>query len=285
MTEGRTARGGLRGRSGDRPHPVGALLAGALVLLLALPLVALLVSSSPAELRAGAASPLFRPALLLSLRTTLVSLFVIVVSGTPLAWWIATSGSRLARVVEVVVDLPIVIPPAVVGVALLSTFGRRGLFGPLLDGIGLDVPFTERAVLLAQIVVAAPFFVQAAANAFRKVDPDTLIVARTLGASSSLAFFRVAVPIAMPGLVVGASLAWARALGEFGATLLFAGNLTGRTQTMPLAILTALESDVRVAVVFSLVLAALGTILLVGLRLAPPLWASFAGARAAAEAE
>ncbi len=263
-----------------RPNALGAILAGGLVLFLTVPLVALLLTSSPEELRAGAASPLFRPAIALSLRTTLVSLFVIVVAGTPLAWWIATSASRLARVVEVVVDLPIVIPPAVVGVALLSAWGRQGLLGPLLDGVGIGVPFTERAVVAAQIVVAAPFFVQAAANAFRKVDADTLIVARTLGASPTMAFFRVAVPIARPGLVVGASLAWARALGEFGATLLFAGNLTGRTQTMPLAILTALESDVRVAVVFSLVLAALGTLLLVGLRLAPPLWASFAGARA-----
>jgi molybdate transport system permease protein len=258
---------------------VGAVLATGLVLFLALPLVALFVSASPAEIRAGAASPLFGPAIWLSMRTTLVSLFVILVAGTPLAWWIATSSSRAARVIEVVVDLPIVIPPAVVGVALLRTWGRQGLFGPVLQAIGLSVPFTEQAVLTAQIVVAAPFFVQAAANAFRKVDADTLIVARTLGASSNGAFFRVAIPIAMPGLVVGASLAWARALGEFGATLLFAGNLSGRTQTMPLAILTALESDVRVALVFSLILAAVGTLLLVGLRLAPPLWASFAGSR------
>jgi molybdate transport system permease protein len=134
-------------------------------------------------------------------------------------------------------------------------------------------------VLLAQIVVSAPFYVQAAANAFRRVDIDVLIVARTLGASPNAAFFRVAVPIALPGLVVGMSLAWARALGEFGATLLFAGNLSGRTQTMPLAILTALESDVQLAVVFSLVLAAMGGLVLVGLRLAPSAWASFAGGR------
>jgi molybdate transport system permease protein len=241
--------------------------------------VALLLSSSPDALRAGAESPLFGPALMLSLRTTLVSVFVIVVAGTPLAWWIATAEHRLARVVEVVVDLPIVIPPAVVGVALLQAFGRQGLLGPVLGGVGMEVPFTERAVIAAQIVVSAPFFVQAAANAFRKVDPDTLIVARSLGASSNGAFFRVAIPIATPGLVVGTSLAWARALGEFGATLLFAGNLSGRTQTMPLAILTALESDVRVAVVFSLVLTALGSILLVALRLAPSLWETFAGAR------
>ena len=258
-------------------NPVAVLLGFTLVLLLSLPLAALALSASPDDLRTGVASPLFAPALALSLRTTLVSLAVTVLTGTPLAWWLATSSSRTARAVEVVVDLPIVIPPAVIGVALLQTFGRRGLLGPPLDALGVGVPFTERAVLLAQVVVSAPFFVQAAANAFRKVDLDILIVARTLGASPTRAFFRIAIPIARPGLVVGASLAWARALGEFGATLLFAGNLPGRTQTMPLAILSALESDVRVATVFSLVLAALGTVLLIGLRLAPSVWASFAG--------
>jgi molybdate transport system permease protein len=258
---------------------VGALLGASLVVVLALPLVALVFSASPADLRAGASSPLFAPALWLSLRTTLLSLVITVVTGTPLAWWLATSSTRLARAVELVVDLPIVIPPAVVGVALLEAFGRRGLLGPSLEAFGVSIPFTPNAVLLAQIVVSAPFYVQAAANAFRKVELDLLIVARTLGASQTAAFFRVAIPVALPGLVVGASLAWARSLGEFGATLLFAGNMTGSTQTMPLAIFTALESDVRVAVVFSLVLAALGGLMLLSLRLVPAMWSRFSGAR------
>ena len=262
-----------------KPSRAGGLLGGALVALLTLPLVALLTSASPSELRAGAESPMFLPALWLSLRTTFVSLLATVVMGTPLAWWLATSSSRLARVTELLVDLPIVIPPAVVGVALLETFGRRGLLGPLLDRLDVALPFTDRAVVLAQIVVSAPFFVQAAANAFRKVDLDLLVVARTLGATPTVAFFRVALPIAIPGLVVGASLAWARALGEFGATLLFAGNMPGRTQTMPLAIFAALEGDVRVAVVFSLVLGALGAVLLLGLRLVPSAWALVTTAR------
>jgi molybdate transport system permease protein len=255
-----------------RPHVgvgVGGMLGGLLVVLLALPLLALAVSASPADLRAGAASPLFAPALALSLRTSALSLAITVLLGTPLAWWLATTRTRLARAVELFVDLPIVIPPAVVGVALLQTFGRRGLLGPALAGLGISLPFTEPAVVLAQVVVSAPFFVQAAANAFGKVELDLMIVARTLGASPTAAFLRVAVPVALPGLVVGASLAWARALGEFGATLLFAGNLPGTTQTMPLAIFTALESDVRVAVVFSLVLTGLGALLLLGLRVAP----------------
>ena len=246
---------------------LGSLFAGILVVLLALPLIALVVSSSPAQLGAGLRHPMFGPALWLSLRTTLVSLALTVVLGTPLAWWIASSRSRLARVVEIVVELPVVIPPAVVGIALLETFGRQGLLGPALDGLGVRVPFSTSAVVLAQVVVASPFYVQAAANAFAKVEPDTLLVARTLGASSGAAFLRVALPIAGPGLIVGASLAWARALGEFGATLLFAGNLGGKTQTMPLAIFSALESDLELAVVFALVLAAVGALLLVGLRL------------------
>jgi len=240
----------------------------ALVTLLILPLMALLLSTSVADVRAGLAHPLFAPALWLSVRTTLVSLALVALLGTPLAWWLATSSSRAAHITAVLVEIPIVIPPAVVGVALLQTFGQRGLLGPALDSLALRVPFTESAVILAQLVVSAPFFVQAAANAFRKVDADMMIVARTLGASQGSAFLRVAVPVALPGLVAGASLAWARALGEFGATLLFAGNMTGKTQTMPLAIYSALEADVRLAVVFSLVLAGVGVLLLAGIRVA-----------------
>ncbi len=247
----------------------GGLLGAALVALLVVPLLALVTSTSAADLSAGLRHPMFAAALGLSLRTTTLSLALTVVLGTPLAWWIATSSSRWAKVVAVLVELPIVLPPAVVGVALLQTFGLRGLLGPALDAVGLRVAFTTVAVVLAQLVVASPFFVRAAAGAFRTVDRDTLLVARTLGASGAGAFGRVALPIAAPGLLVGASLAWARGLGEFGATLLFAGNMPGTTQTVPLAIFTALESDVRLAVVFSLVLAAVGALLLVGLRLLP----------------
>ena len=247
---------------------LGGLLALVLLGLLVLPIVALATSSDLAQLRAGLADPRFWPALWLSLQTTGISLALTVVMGTPLAWWLASSRSRLATIAEVLIDLPIVIPPAVAGIALLATFGRQGLLGPALDALGVSIPFSRAAVILAQIVVASPFYVQAAANAFRKVDPDMLIVARSLGASPAGALVRVALPVARPGLIVGASLAWARALGEFGATLLFAGNRVGETQTMPLAIFSALESDLRLAVVFSLVLAGLGGVLLVGLRVA-----------------
>lgn len=247
--------------------PVYAM-AWALLALLLLPVVALLVSSSPAALAVGVQHPLFGPALALSLRTTLVSLGVVVTLGTPLAWWLATATDRRSRWVELLVDLPIVLPPAVVGVALLQTFGRQGLLSAL-PGPWNALPFTTGAVVVAQIVVSAPFFVQSATNAFRKVELDLLVVARTLGASPTEAFFRVAVPVAFPGLLGGAALAWARSMGEFGATLLFAGNLPGRTQTMPLAIYAALETDVRAALALSVALAGVSVVLLLGLRVVP----------------
>ncbi len=240
-----------------------------LLTLLVLPVIALALSSGPADIAAGLSHRLFLPALALTVRTTLLSLAVVVATGTPLAWWLATSERRRARVVEMLVDLPVVIPPAVVGIALLTTFGRRGLLGPVLEAVGVNVPFTTTAVVLAQVVVSAPFYVQSASTAFRKVDLDLLLVARTLGASPTGAFVRVALPIALPGLLAGAALSWARAIGEFGATLLFAGNLPGVTQTMPLAIYGALEVDVRVAIALSLVLAAIAVLLLFVLRVVP----------------
>ncbi|ACY16802.1 ABC transporter permease [Haliangium ochraceum] len=258
-----------RGRANRLGRVSGLALALALLLAMLLPLAVLLLSSSPQELLAGARHRLFAPALWLSARTTSLSLALVVLTGTPLAWWLASSRTRLSRVLEVLVDVPIVLPPAVVGVALLQSFGRRGLLGPQLEALGVALPFSSAAVVLAQVVVSAPFYVQAAANAFRKVELDLVLVARTLGASSASAFFRVAVPVALPGLLGGAALAWARSLGEFGATLLFAGNLSGRTQTMPLAIYTALESDVRAALALALVLAGASLVLLLALRLGP----------------
>ena len=259
-------------RGGGRRWPL-ALAAAPILLLLVVPLIALALASSPTDLAVGMRSALFGPALWLSARTTAISLALVIATGTPLAWWLAVGSGRGTRVAEALVDLPIVVPPAVVGIALLETFGRSGLFGGQLQALGIQVPFTTLAVVIAQAVVSAPFYVQAAAAAFRRVEPDLLIVARTLGQSPRGAFVRVAVPIALPGLVGGAALAWARALGEFGATLLFAGNLPGTTQTMPLAIYAALESDVRVAVALSLVLAAVAVLLLFALRMAPRAWA------------
>ena len=239
--------------------------------LLVVPLIGLALSTSAQDLLDAVTHRSFGPALALSLSTTVTSLILIIMTGLPFAWWLATSTSRAAAIAEVIVEIPIVIPPAVIGVALLQTFGRQGVLGPALERLGIVLPFTESAVIIAQIVVSSPFFVQAAAAAFRKVDADMLTVARTLGASAPVAFARVALPIALPGLLAGASVAWARALGEFGATLVFAGNMTGRTQTLPLAIFAALESDLRLAVAISIVLATVGAGLLLGLRLGPAL--------------
>jgi molybdate transport system permease protein len=241
------------------------LAPGALLLaLLVVPILALAGTSSLVELAEVLQKPFVLDAIELSVLTSTASLVVVIALGTPLAWSLARRPSRL---VELLVELPVVLPPAVVGVALLLTFGRRGLFGPLLGELGVGIAFTPFAVLLAQIVVAAPFYVLAAAAALRSVDPELLVVARSLGATPGIAFFRVAVPAARNGLVTGAALAWARALGEFGATLLFAGNLEGRTQTLPLAIYAALESDVGDARALALVLVAIAVALLASLRL------------------
>jgi molybdate transport system permease protein len=234
--------------------------------VLVLPLVGLALSTSVSELMHGVTSSAFRSAMWLSIYSTTISVALTVVFGTPLAWFLASRKTALARVVAVLVELPIVVPPAVVGVALLYTFGRRGLLGDVLASMGLSLPFTTAAVVLAQVVVSAPFYLQTATSAFRAVPDDLICVARTLGASPAYAFFRVTLPLAKSGLVAGMSLAWARALGEFGATLLFAGSLAGVSRTMPLAIYAALESDTRVAVALSLTLASMGALLLFVLR-------------------
>jgi molybdate transport system permease protein len=246
-----------------------ALLAAALVVLLVLPTVALVVTASPRDILAGFGHPVALPALLLSLGTTAVSLALVVALGTPLGWWLAGRQGRQGwalRALETLIALPVVIPPAVAGIALLLTFGRRGLLGPALGGLGWSLSFSSAAVVLAQVFVSAPFYLQAATAAFRGLDRSLLVVARSLGASPARAFFRVALPLARPALLGGAAMAWARALGEFGATLMFAGNMPGTTQTLPLAIYTALESDLRAAQALSLLLVAVAFALMVFLR-------------------
>jgi molybdate transport system permease protein len=241
-----------------------------LVSFLLLPVAALVLTLSWDDFLGGLRHPLLLPALRLSLLTTCTSLGLVVVLGSLLAWNIARQPGRVSRWVEAVTQLPAVIPPAVAGVGLLLAFGRRGLLGGFLAAHGMAPAFTTSAVVMAEAFVSAPFFVQAAIAAFRRVDENLLVVARTLGASPFRAFFRVGLPLAAPGLVAGAAMSWARSLGEFGATLLFAGNLTGRTQTLPLAVYTAMESDLRAAQVLSLVMVAGAfTLLFVLRRMAP----------------
>lgn len=242
--------------------------AALLLALLLLPPAGLVTGTTPAELAAALALPSTRDALWLSLRTSTAALAAVLVLGTPLAWWLSRASGITGRTARVAVELPVVLPPAVLGVALLETFGRQGLLGGALDAVGLALPFTSAAVVLAQVIVGAPLYVLTAAAAFRGVDDDLLLVARTLGASPSRAWVSVALPAAAPGLLAGAALAWARGLGEFGATLLFAGNLPGRTQTLPLAIYGALERDMAQARAISVLLVAVAVVLLVGLRVA-----------------
>lgn len=256
----------MTGRRPQAERGALAVVGGVLVAFLTIPLLALLVSTSAADLHAGLNHPLVWPALSLSLFTTSVSLFVVVGLGTPLAWSLASARGRLARVVETAVELPIVIPPAVAGVAMLLAFGRRGILAGWLYPTGWSVTFTTTAVVMAEVFVSAPYFVQAATSAFRRVDPQLLVVARTFGAAPLGILFRVALPLAAPGVVAGAAMSWARSLGEFGATLMFAGNLQGRTQTLPLAIYTALESDLRAAQALSVVLVVVAFALLLFVR-------------------
>jgi molybdate transport system permease protein len=243
--------------------------AGVLVLFLAVPLGAL-VWRAVASGRGLAPETVatLRQALTLTLLTSLASLAVVVALGTPLAYLLARRRFPGARVVDTLVDLPIVLPPAVAGIALLMAFGRRGVAGRWLDEAGIAVVFTPAAVVLAQVFVAVPFFVRAAKSGFARVDRDLEEAAADLGASPATVFRTVTLPLARSGLAAGAVLAWARALGEFGATILFAGNLPGQTQTMALAIYGRYGAgDLEAALLLALVLLGASLAILLGVRL------------------
>jgi len=231
------------------------------------PLIAVFVAVPPAQALRDLTTTTAVTALSLSLRTTALAVIAIVLAGTPLAYWLSRARFRGKRLLEAAVQMPIVVPPAVAGVGLLLVFGRRGMLGPALETMHLSVAFTTAAVVIAQAFVAGPFYVVAARQAFDAIDADLIAVSRTLGASPLRAFLRVELPLAAPGILAGAALSWARALGEFGATMLFAGNLPGVTQTLPLAIYTALDSgiDVAVAMAALLLFAAFGLLLLIRL--------------------
>jgi molybdate transport system permease protein len=235
-----------------------SLLLAALVALfiafLALPVLALVLRVPLSAFGDYATRPVVLDALRLSLVTSLVSLTLIVLLGTPTAYALGRFSFPGKHVLETLVEVPLVMPPAVAGVALLLAFGRRGLFGPLLDGLGLDIAFSTTAVVLAQTFVASPFYVKAARSGFQSVPLELEESAVTEGASGWDRFLRIVLPLALPAIAGGAVMAWARALGEFGATILFAGNFPGRTQTMPLAIYTTLESDLNAAIVISAIL-------------------------------
>lgn len=253
--------------------------AGLLLGFMLLPIFALVFTLGWDEFLSGISHPLVMPALKLSLQTTLSSLVIVVLFGTPLAWLLSRREGRVVRLIETLVRLPVVLPPAVAGVALLLAFGRMGLLGGWLTSMGWNIPFTTIAVVMAMVFVSAPFYLQSATSAFRSIDESLLVVGRTLGASPGRVFFRIALPLAMPALIAGAALAWARALGEFGATLMFAGNLTGETQTLTLAVYTTFESDMRAAQAISVVLVAVAFTLLYVLTIKTGRQRDAAGAR------
>ena len=232
--------------------PLGLWLASAaLALYVALPLATLLWALAPSALLRHLASPMAMHALALTLATTLVATLLAVILGTPLALLLARVPFRGREVLDTLIDLPITIPPVVAGVALLLAFGRRGLVGRHLEVLGIQVAFSSVAVVMAQLFIASPFFVKAARAGFEAVDLRLEAAARTLGAGRWRVFWTVTVPLARPALLSGLVLAWARALSEFGATMMFAGNFPGRTQTLPLAVMTALESDLETAIAVS----------------------------------
>ncbi|MFG1779736.1 ABC transporter permease [Micromonospora sp. NPDC049051] len=259
-----------RTRSGRRGAgvPVALLLPAALGLaFLVLPLVGLLARTPWADLPQRLAAPGVLTALRLSLVTATLATLLCLLLGVPLAWLLARVEFPGRRLVRALVTVPLVLPPVVGGVALLLVFGRRGLLGGWLDAtFGISLPFTTAGVVLAEAFVAMPFLVIAVEGALRGSDGRYEEAAATLGAGRWTTFTHVTLPLVAPGLAAGAVLCWARALGEFGATITFAGNYPGRTQTMPLAVYLALETDVQAAVVLSLVLLVVSVAILAGLR-------------------
>lgn len=248
-------------------HGAVTALVGLLVLFLGLPVAVLVMRAlAGGALVAALGDPVVLAALSLSLGTTAVSLVLTVALGAPLAYVLARRRFRGSALLETVVDLPIVLPPSVAGLALLLVFGRRGLVGSSLEVIGLTIPFTTIAVILAQVFVAAPFFVRSARAGFAAVDRDLEDAARVDGAAERQVFRWITVPLARSALAAGVVMSWARALGEFGATIMFAGNIAGRTQTLPLVVygeFGAGDLDASIAAAAILVLAAFGVLIAV----------------------
>lgn len=248
-----------------------------IVAFLAAPITALLLYFTAHGGLAHLQSEMAVRALWLTLRTTLISTIACVVFGTPMAYLLARRRFTGKGLLDTLVDLPVVVPPVVAGVALLLAFGRRGLIGRHLDALGIEIGFTTLAVVMAQVFIASPFFIRAARAGFEGVDRDLEQAAYTMGAGRWRTFWVVTVPLAGPSLTGGLVLAWARALSEFGATMMFAGNFPGRTQTLTLAVMTAMESDIDTAVAVSVLSLALAVVTLVIAKAFLRRWQSPAG--------
>lgn len=242
------------------------LLAGAFTLFLAIPLAALLFREPPSTLWAALLQPDVLQALQLSLVTTTLSTLLSIVFGLPVAYLLARVRFPGSRVLETLVTLPTVLPPVVAGVALLITFGRVGLLGRSLSAVGISLPFTSAAVVMAQIFVSAPFFINSARAGLEQLDRRYELAAYTLRATPFYTFRRVVLPLIRPALMSGIGLSWARALGEFGATITFAGNFPGTTQTMPIAVYIAAESDLDTSIALAVLLLVVSFVVLLLVR-------------------
>lgn len=247
------------------------VLAGAAALalgFLVLPVVAIFVHSSPAQLVRRLGDPVATDALRLSFETTAIAALVIVLVGTPAAYLLATTSFRGQALVTTLIELPLVLPPAVAGIGLLAALGPNGLLGGVVGDLHIHLVLATAGVVVALVFVSAPFYVRQAQASFAALDPTLLEASRTLGAGSGRTFARVAVPVAAPGLAAGLALAWGRALGEFGATLMFAGSFQGITQTMPLAIYDQFATDFPAALALSAVLVVVAAAVLVSVKVA-----------------
>jgi molybdate transport system permease protein len=257
-----------------RPRPRDALLAALFFgasavafVFLALPVAAIFTQVGPGRMVRLLSNPVVTDALTISFKTTFEALALILVFGTPAAYLIASRRFPGRTLLVTLVELPLVLPPAVAGLGLLATFGRFGLLGSTMSALGLSISFTQTAVVLAIAFVASPLYIRTAIAAFQAVDPNLVAASRTLGAGSTRTFFRVVLPLAFNGLAAGGALAFARSLGEFGATIMFAGSLQGVTQTLPLAIYEQFAVNFDVAVAMGGLLVAISAVLLVSLRL------------------
>jgi molybdate transport system permease protein len=234
---------------------------------LTLPIVAIFVDSSPGDLIASLGEPGALDALWLSLKCTAASIAIILLVGTPAAYLLATRSFRGRAMVVTLIELPLVLPPAVAGIALLASVGPSGILGGAIEAAGIELSFATAGVVVALTFVASPFYVRQAMAAFAAVDRTLLDASRTLGASEAHGFLRVMIPVALPGLAAGTALALGRALGEFGATLMFAGSFQGITQTVPLAIYDRFSTDFDSALALSAVLVAVSAAILLSVKL------------------
>ncbi len=244
---------------------------GALALaFLLLPVVAIFLRIPPGTLWSQLGSEVAVDALLLSLRTSLIASALILIVGTPAAHLVATHRFPGRRIAITLIELPLVMPPVVAGIGLFAAFGRAGLLGEELGALGVSIPFTEAAVVMAVAFVASPFYIRQAIASFEAVDPTVLDAARSLGAGPGRTFWRISLPLASGGLVAGWALSFARGLGEFGATIIFAGNLQGTTQTLPLAVYSEFERDFDTALAIGGLLIIASALILLTVKVASP---------------